>query len=225
MQVTNVLWASGAFLFLFSLAEWLYHTCGVRVEWTRKLVHFMTGIMTLGFPFLFISHWIVLGICVVFLSILYVTDSLDFLNSIHGVERKTAGAHLFPAVVYGSFLSYAIHGQLMFFYLPIAILSVCDPVAALVGKRFPWGRFLIKGQEKTVAGSLAFAVTAVTITTLMLAVSSDYLLAENLLLVLSIGVGATLSEALVVNGYDNISIPLTSSIILLIFHNPIINLA
>jgi len=58
----------------------------------------------------------------------------------------------------------------------------------------------------------------------MLTISRDHLVADNLILIFSIAVGVTLSEAVVVNGYDNLSIPLTTSLALLLFHNPIIYL-
>lgn len=223
-QLIHMTCLAGAFVTLFVCAEILYNKYNVKVELTRKLVHSCTGLITLSFPFLFSSHWIVFSLCAGFLGILITSERINILQSVHGVKRKTIGAQLFPITVYLSFLAFSIYNSAIFYYLPILLLSICDPIAAIVGKRFPIGEFQILGNKKTIAGSFAFACSAMLITIISIVLSDQYLLMDNWHLILTIGVVVTLCEALVVNGYDNLTIPL-SCFLVLSFCKPIIHLA
>lgn len=147
-----------AFGLLFASAEWVYHKRRVAAEYTRKYVHLSTGILTLAFPLLFSDHWPMLILCGGFLVILLLSLKFGLLPSINAVDRKTRGSLLFPIVVYGCFLVHRHYGLYIFYYLPILVLAVCDPAAAFVGKRWPWGRFTMLGHTKTLSGSLTFFV-------------------------------------------------------------------
>jgi len=210
------------FLMLFGIAEYLFHKQNVKTERTRKLVHFGAGALSLTFPFLFEEAWPVLLLCGSFFGILLLSKKFGFLNSINGVARKTYGAILFPLVVSGCFLVQSITGDMMTYFLPILILSISDPVAALVGKRFPWGKFTIAGHGKTIAGSLGFMLTASLITVFLM---SNFLTAlafvsiQDCFLIAGM---AMIAEAVSKNGYDNFTIPASVTITLMLLQNPII---
>lgn len=194
------------FLALFGLAEWLYHFVKVKAEWTRKIVHVGTGLLTLLFPVVLGSHWQVLFLCASFLVILLASLKFGWLPSINAIDRFSFGSILFPMIVYALFLVFQMAGKgLLIFYLPILILAICDPVAALVGKRFPFGPYRIMGCGKSAAGSLAFLISALLVTAMTIfalnAVSAG---TRPILLVAPI---ATVAEALGVKGMDNLTIP------------------
>lgn len=194
------------FLALFGLAEWLYHILKVRAEWTRKIVHLGTGLLTLLFPVVLTSHWQVLFLCASFLVILLASLRFGWLPSINAIDRFSYGSILFPMIVYGLFLVFQMAGRgLIIFYLPILILAICDPVAALVGKRFPFGKYRILGCGKSAAGSLAFFVSALIITAV--AVFAFQNASAGMLLILLVPVVATVAEGLGVKGMDNLTIP------------------
>ena len=221
-QIQNITLLSGAFLFLFVLAETLYHKYKVKVEYTRKMDHMTTGLIALTFPFLFKTHWIILGLSAGFLFLLIGSQKFKWLQSIIAVKRKTIGAQLFPIVLYFSFLFYDTNNEPLFYYLPILLLAICDPIAAFVGKKYPYGVFKIKGHQKTLMGSLGFSIAATVISVSSILLSDQYLLVDNILLVIAIALIVTLSEALVINGFDNITIPVSTWTVLLLFHQPII---
>lgn len=220
--LNHICLVSVAFLILFSSAEILYHKYNLKVEYTRKLVHLGSGLLALALPFIFNSHWIVLGLSIVFFMILIGSQYFNWLPSINAVKRKTRGAQVFPLVLYSSFLFYDIYDQLLFYYLPILLLSICDPIAALVGKKYPLGIYKIKGHQKTLTGSLAFAISAVVVTVVSVYSCDQYLVVDNMPLVVGITLLVTLAEALVINGYDNVSIPVATWFMLTLFHQPII---
>lgn len=218
-NLINTILLSGCFLFLFGIAELLYHFAGVKAELTRKLVHLITGLLTLSFPPLLENHWYVLGICASFLLLLVLSLQFKMLPSINAVDRVTRGSFLYPVIVYFCFLAQNAQGNLIYYYLPILILAFCDPVAALVGKSRPWLRYSILGQSKTISGSLGFFVAALVISSILL--STFMLLPVNtlILLVLVVSFASTLAEALTQKGYDNLSIPLTTLSVLFTFEN------
>ncbi|GGH25645.1 diacylglycerol/polyprenol kinase family protein [Dyadobacter endophyticus] len=194
------------FLALFGVSEWLYHVGKVKAEWTRKIVHIGTGLLTLLFPVVLASHWQVLFLCVSFLVILLVSLKFTWLPSINAIDRFSYGSILFPVIVYALFLVFQMAGKgLIVFYLPILILAICDPVAALVGKRFPFGKYQVLGGDKSVTGSLAFLVSALLVTAVTIFAFHD--VTSRMLLILLVPAIATVAEGLGVKGMDNFTIP------------------
>lgn len=194
------------FLALFGVAELLYHFGKVRAEWTRKIVHIGTGLLTLLFPLVLSSHWQVLFLCAGFLMILLASLKFGWLPSINAIDRFSYGSILFPVIVYLLFLIFQMAGKgLIIFYLPILILAICDPLAALVGKRFPFGKYRVWGCGKSVAGSLVFLVSAWLVTVATVLAFDN--VPSGMQLILLVPFIATVAEALGVKGMDNFTIP------------------
>jgi len=84
----------------------------------------------------------------------------------------------------------------------IAILIICDLIAALVGKRFGKHRFF----GKTLEGSLGFLASGIIV--ILLTPKIGYLSAEYLIGIFSVALG-TVIESLSIEVDDNLSIPLT----------------
>lgn len=207
------------FLALFGLAEWLYHRRRVKAEWTRKLVHAGTGIITLLFPVWLNSHWQVLFLCGSFLLILLASLRFRMLPSINAIDRFSVGSILYPVAVYGCFLVFQFAQRgLIVFYLPVLILAICDPVAAFAGKRFPFGAYRIAGCRKTCMGSGAFLISALLLTAGMVYAfgESRPVLQSHPGLLALVPLCATFSEAIGVKGWDNLTIP-ASVVLTLIF--------
>ncbi len=210
---------SFTFLALFGLAEYLYRVRKIRAEITRKLVHVGTGLLTLLFPILLTDHWQVLFLCGSFLLLLLASWQYQWLPSINAIDRFSYGSLLFPVAVYGCYLAYAHANQgLIMFYLPVLTLAICDPLAALVGKRFPYGRFQIGKSRKTLSGSLAFFFScAVLSLTLLFALLPNASPAwHTVVYSLVLAVCVTNVEAVSGSGLDNFTIPLSVIVILIV---------
>jgi phytol kinase len=208
-----------SFLALFSFAELLYRRCEVEAEITRKIVHVCTGIITLLFPPLIGNHWLVLFLCGSFLLILLVSFPLKMLPSINAVDRKTRGSLIYPIVVYCCFLIYLEFDNLTFYYIPILTLALCDPIAALVGKKIPWMRYTTFGHTKTISGSLGFFFSAAVLSMALLTQLEEISPLTALITALSIAFTTAIAEALSHKGYDNLSIPASAVGILLLFES------
>lgn len=209
-DIWNILWLSACFLGLFGISEAIHRTTKAKVEYTRKLVHFGTGVLTLMFPIFLTSSWSVLLLCASFAIILLFSLKYNFLPSINAIDRESHGSILYPVAVYSCFLLYQSHGNdLMFFYAPILVLAIADPMAALFGKRWPLGKFSIGKESKTFMGCGAFLVSAFVVLVGLAFLFNggiSFNIAYQLLLT---AIGAMFIEAVSGKGIDNLTIPLT----------------
>jgi CDP-diglyceride synthetase len=208
-NVSIILVYACIFLFLFFVAELLYHSFQCKVEVSRKWVHISSGLCCLSFPFFIHNHWIVLLLCASFTLLLFVSTRFQKLPSIHKIDRKSHGSLLFPVAVYCSFLSFQyFKSQYLFFYLPMLVLGVCDPLAALIGKKWPFGKYKVGNDYKTVVGSTSFFASCFIILVGSLPVFMPFTAMSTILLYgFFISLSTTIVEALSKNGIDNATIP------------------
>lgn len=215
--MTDIIWAgiiSVIFLLLFVVAE-IAHRKGLPTEVTRKFVHFGGAFVTIFFPFILNSHLIILALAVVFALIMILTKKLGFLQSVHGVERKSDGAIYHPIAIYFCFLYSQFLNQPWFYVISILILAVSDALAALVGKSYGANEFLVEvGLRKTVEGSVTFFLTSFLITHLILLLATNTGRVESVLIALLISIIVTVFEGVSLKGADNLFIPLGTMFIL-----------
>ncbi len=221
-DIINSIILSGAFLSLFAIAEVLYHYLKVKAELTRKLVHFGTGLLSLLFPLMLSNHWFVLTLCASFALILIASLKFNLLKSINAIDRKSYGSLCYPLAVYSCFLIQSWYGKqsnfyggYLIYYLPLLILAISDPMAALVGKRWAWMPFKVGKGTKTMAGTMAFFGSAFVISLIaffafQITLSMEFLVVSCLLIALI----TAISEAISRNGFDNLFIPLSGSIVI-----------
>lgn len=209
-EILNAFILSLLFLSLFGIAEILYHFFKVKSEITRKLVHFGTGLLTLLFPLMLHQHVTVFILCSGFALILLLSIRYNTLKSIHAIDRYSVGSIAYPAAVYLCFLTYSLGKKSpSFFYIPILILAVSDPLAALFGRKWPMFRYRIGSDTKTLTGSAAFVLSAALLILLLPLISDAFnthpVSVSQLLF--TVPVIAALAEALSPRGYDNLTIP------------------
>lgn len=220
-SLLNSIYLAIAFLMLFASAELLYHKFKIHAEVTRKYVHLVTGLLTMLFPLLIGNHWYVLALCSSFLIILISSLYLNMLPSINAVDRVTRGSILYPIVVYACYMVFYKYGELRFFYLPILILAICDPIAALVGKSWPKWSYHLFGHSKTLSGSLGFFASASALCIGIMFGVEGQPLSEVIIPSLIVSLITGCAEALTHKGYDNLTIP-ASALAVLIFAQEII---
>ncbi|MFT5861009.1 MAG: phytol kinase [Flavobacteriaceae bacterium] len=231
---------SSIFLALFALGEILFHVAKMPVEMTRKIVHIITGLICLTLPAYVGSHWTVLFLTVSFILILVFSMKWNLLKSINSVNRKTIGSFLFPVSVYLTYWAFSIlglndfdanglldyqtdnsawyNGAILYYYLPILILAISDPMATLVGRKLQMGKFKVMGTTKTLIGSLGFLVSTLIISYCFISVL-DLSMGWIILVCTVIALVTTVVEALSQKGFDNILIPLSTLLVLYLFRN------
>ena len=209
------------FLFLIILltGELLHQSFKLKPNYSRMFSHFFAGIISLFFIQLFSSAWYVLALCLQSIIFLIVTKKMGFLDSHHKVSRKTSGSSIF---FFGIIMTYLISlwsGEKAYFTLPILILTVSDPFAALTGLNYKSGQWthILTGtnSSKTYIGSFSFFISSSIILFFGLPLFYDINLMCNIIISITISIVVTLVEALSSNGFDNLTIP--SSVIVLLF--------
>ena len=159
-----------AFVYLLGIGillifnELNYRRLKVKGEITRKFAHFTATLATVPFPYIFTSHWYVLILAAIFFVVLFATQFCKQLKSIHDIERKSVGSYLLPFSIYITFLISCLLDNKFLYILPMLILAVCDPMAAILGMSTKKNNGKIKlfgiKTTKTVIGSCAFLVTS-----------------------------------------------------------------
>jgi dolichol kinase len=149
-----------AFLILIIITNFLYKQYSWSSENSRKFIHVSGGILCLvAFRFLR-SQWSVLILCSIAFTILFITFIKNSLPSIHKTKRISFGSILFPIPVYFCFLASKYWNNDVFFYLPVFLLTISDTLAEWGGNK--WGDRTVGffNKQKTLAGSLCFAVSS-----------------------------------------------------------------
>jgi phytol kinase len=199
--------AAGLALSAFGTAEVL-HRRGAAPEVTRKLAHSGGGVVSAAFPLCFASPISAGVMCAGFLLMLILTRRAGVLSSVHGVERESCGAWLFPVAVA---LVFALGLNHPFSYVAaLLVLAISDALAAVVGQLAGRRRFCIWCHSKSLEGSLAFAVSAFVCVLLPLAVGRVAPLPTCLVLALIATAVATTTEAFAPPGTDNLLVPLST---------------
>lgn len=206
---------------LLAFNELNYRRLNLKGEFTRKFAHFMATLAVVPFPYIFPSHWYILVLAILFFAVLFITQFSKQLKSIHDIERKSIGSYLLPLSIYVTFLISNLLGNKFVYILPMLILAVCDPMAAILGINIKNYNGYIKlfGHKfnKTWLGSGAFLVTSFVISIIALyfhRVSFDF---KTFWLAMVIAVVSTLGELFSWRGSDNLSIPMSVVLVLLLW--------
>jgi phytol kinase len=218
-EFINIAWLSLSYIILFVATELLYHKAKVKGEYTRKIVHVSVGIITMLFPILLTKWWGVLIPCASFLILLTLSKKYNFLKSINDIDRVSLGSYLYPIIVFICFLIAIWQKQnFLYFYLPILIMALADPFAAIMGKKFGTTFIKFAKDKKTWIGTISFAILAFIITISFLSYHYSITL-QSIIIALCISLSACLAECFSTKGYDNFTIPSVVIINLLIFNS------
>ena len=201
------------FIFILVICEFL-HKKGLQAEHTRKLAHSLSTLLCLSVPVFFSSKWYALFFVIGSFFILYIGHKKQLLNSIYFVNRKTYGAYLLPVSIG---ITYYISQWLqnnLFFLLPIVVLAISDPLACYFGTIY---KSKILTSSKTIIGTLAFFLSTIIISSLILFHQSTGVRTAGSALGISVITSGV--ELISPHGSDNLTIPLSVIISLMLFNS------
>lgn len=198
---------AAAYLVMFAAGEIARRRGGARADLTRRFGHVAAGGIALVLPFLFAGPEPVIALAASFLVFLVVTLRAGWLGSIHGIERRSGGAFLYPVAVATAFVLAA--GDYPRYAIAVLALGIGDAAGGIVGAR--WGRhpYTAWGQPKTWEGSLAVLATLVVVSTAGLMIGGRSF-ADAALTGLFVGVVVALVEGALPWGLDNLGIPIAA---------------
>ena len=210
-----------AFLLLLTFNEMVYRRLGLKGEITRKFAHFTATLSTITFPYLFNDHWYVLALAIIFFVLLFISRNTTHLKSIHDINRISIGSYLLPVAIYLTFLVSNLMNDKFLFILPILVLAVCDPVAGILGINLQEFndkiRIFNRELEKTWLGSLSFLVSCFIISIIALYFNQMNLSLKIFWLSMIIAVVGTIAEMFSWKGSDNLFIPMSVLLVLVLF--------
>lgn len=189
----------------------------VHPVYARKIAHTGCGLVALGFPWIFDDSWAVIVTCVVASVALEIARrspgiSGDMTGILGRASRGAAGEFGLSLAV--ALLFVLSQGNPLLYCTPLVIVTLSDPAAAIVGRRYGRRYYQIGRARKTLEGSLAFFGIAVTATLGVLAIVTDLGSVELLLIALFVGLVTSVSEAVASRGEDNLTIPLIAFVAL-----------
>ena len=210
-----------AIVLLLVFTELVYRRLGLKGEVTRKIAHFTATLSTVTFPYLFTDHWYVLMLALFFFVVLFISRHGTQLKSIHDITRKSIGSYLLPVSIYLTFYFSLKYGNRFYFILPILVLAISDPAAGLMGINMKVYNHRIRlfgyKLNKTILGSTSFFVSSFLISIIALYFNRMVFDLKTFWLALAIAVVSTLVEMFSWRGSDNLFIPVSVLLILLLF--------
>ena len=194
-------------------------------ETSRKLFHIGGGLTTLTFPWVFTNSWPIILLALITIPSLLVLKYIhtfkgNFGTVLYRIDRKSFGEIYFPLSICLLFVIVGTHPLL--FIIPVLILTLADPMAAIIGDHYGRLRYLtIKGQ-KSIEGSAAFFLVAFFCIYVPLLLFANTGRIEDMFSATLVALLVMLVEAISWNGLDNLLIPLASYfLLLLVFQLPI----
>jgi phytol kinase len=204
-EIFNTLILAGVFLLILGLGEVIYHFWPARPEFSRKSVHFLSGLTALSFPYLIQSSWLVLLLALGFSGLIFLSKKRGILRSLTDVTRKSHGALFFPAAVYVLFL--LSHNQPVLYFVSILIMTVADSLAALIGEAYGHISYEVEETTKSLEGSVIFFLTTFLCVHLSLLFMTPLDKLNTVLMAVVIAILVTGFEAISFGGSDNLFIP------------------
>ena len=198
--------------------ELLYFLFDLKAEYSRIFSHVLAGLLSIFMIKYFTSGWYIFSLCIQSSIFIFATKKMGIFSSHHKVVRITNGSSLFFIGILLTYIVSVIKGDVALYILPIAILTISDPVASLCGLNRKGGYLPCIGASvtmKTYAGSIGFFVSAFII--MLFGLSFFYTLPQFKILIFAsiISFIATVTEAISSNGTDNLFIPVSVVISLL----------
>ena len=195
---------------------------GISAEVKRKIVHVVTGLTSLSFPWLFSNPLpVIIMIAISLLTMAALRTSLISRYSIsqvlHDVQRQSYGEFYLLLAV--GFLFMVSTGNPILYVLPLTVIALSDTASALIGTKYGKRRFAVAGGEKSLEGAVAFFIVTLVACLVLLILLTD--IADWNIIILSVMIAAfcTLVESDSWKGLDNIFVPVGAYMILAYFMN------
>ena len=190
----------------------------LTAEQTRKGLHIAMSAVALAMPWLFDALWPVVTLSVLAVGAMLAVRFVPFLRKevggvLHSVERVSIGDLCFPIAIV--LLYWLTADSPVLYAIPILLLGLADPAAALIGSKHGLSPYTTEEGHKSREGSVAFAFIAFLCVHVPLLVFTPVGRAESIWIAAIVAVLATIVEAVSWRGLDNLFVPLGAFAILI----------
>ena len=190
---------------------------GLADRAVRKGLHGMVSAVALSFPWLFGRAWPVVALCglavAVALAVRFVPALRESVGRVlHARGRESLADVCFPVAVCALYL--LADGSRVLYSVPLLLLGLAAPAAALVGARRGLGTYTTVEGTKSREGTVAFAAVAFLCVHVPLLLFTPVGRPESLWVAAIVAVLATIVEAVSWRGLDNLFVPLGTYVVL-----------
>ncbi|MFZ4620431.1 MAG: DUF92 domain-containing protein [Bacteroidota bacterium] len=189
-------------------------------EVTRKFVHIIAGVLMMCSPFVFNSGIPVLTITGIMIVATFLSIKLDFLKSLHGIDRSSYGTTYHPLSFFLLVLLFWDVSPVIL-TISISILAIPDALAAMVGQRVKDPHFIdLDLERKTVEGTMTMFVSSFLCIFGLFEYFHIQTAVPVFIVVLVISMFVTGWELISFKGSDNLTVPMSAAFLLYYFMFP-----
>ena len=201
---------------LIILSEFFFNKKVTTSNFNRKLIHILVGCFASFSPLFFSSNFPSIALALIFIFIDTINVKYQLWKGIESINKLSMGTIFFPF----SYLIFSLFfwNYTEFFILSFLILSIADPVASIIGENIKEPKvYRVWLDKKSIEGSITFFSASFLVvyfgSSLLLPYSFSYILCFSFF----IASFATIAELISARGSDNISIPVTSILLMIAF--------
>lgn len=175
----------------------------------RVTVHILVACWIAIWPY-FLSTYAIIALAALMFAMVTISRTFRIFEAIHRTKRWTVGEFLYPLAIA---LSAYLAPTSVIFTAAVLQLGLADGLASVIGDRLKYRPYHILGQNKSVGGSMAFFITSLVITLIVLMNFAEFGFAFIAVLTL-IPVLSTAAENISVFGLDDLTVPMISLVLL-----------
>ena len=202
-----------AFMLIFLIAEGWHYFANPPVEWTRKFVHLCCGVIIACFPWIFSSIFTILALSVIFGAVMLTARYMKWFPSIYGIQRSSLGDIYYLLAVLILFM--VSKNQPVIYFISVLNLTVSDALAAVLGSTYQKKIYTVEDQNKSLEGSAVFFFSTFLIVHIPLLLMLHVEPLHSIMIALQVALVVTCLEAICLNGFDNIMIPVGTYFLLI----------
>ncbi|MCI8481935.1 MAG: hypothetical protein HFJ27_02370 [Clostridia bacterium] len=186
-------------------------------ETSRKFIHIMLGNWWLIAMYFFSNVWFAVGVPITFVVINYISYKRDLIKVMEREEQDGLGTVYYAiALLILAIVSFGIYHKPILGLVPSLIMAYGDGLAAIFGKMIKSKTYQIGKTQKTLAGSCTMFIISTILIMGYLLLEKDISFWQLSMVSVVMSLIVTIIEAISIKGTDNISVPISTLIMLIL---------
>ncbi len=185
-------------------------------EASRKFIHIMLGNWWFIAMYFFTNVWFAIFVPITFVIINYVSYKQDLIKVMERKKQDGLGTVYYAVSLFIlAIVSFGIYQKPILGLIPNVIMAYGDGFAAVVGKYIKSKTYKVGETKKSIAGSITMFMISLIFITIFLTTRYTFELWQIVLIGIVMSGIVTIIEAISVKGIDNISVPVSMLVMLL----------
>lgn len=185
-------------------------------EASRKFIHIMLGNWWFIAMYFFTNVWFAIFVPITFVIINYVSYKQDLIKVMERKNQDGLGTVYYAVSLFIlAIVSFGIYQKPILGLIPNVIMAYGDGFAAVVGKYIKSKTYKVGETKKSIAGSITMFIISLIFITIFLTTRYTFELWQIVLIGIIMSGIVTIIEAISVKGIDNISVPVSMLVMLL----------